>query len=220
MDEDSNDPEEYTVEAIRSKRKTKSGTYEYFIKWAGYPESDNTWEPLENLKCPELIQQFNESAANERRRKKADRGTSQQPASKRLRREASSLSGSTQGSEDTVNDDHNSLFAEDDDDDYEDDIHGSTSKRKNKTTNNRETHQANDEASLKGFERGLPIERIVNACMGDDNKLYFFIEWQGRSGLEMVEADELEKNGSYELCRWYRERLYWEPKEKQSTVAQ
>jgi hypothetical protein len=32
------------------------GTLEYLVKWVGYPEDQNTWEPKRNLvHCPELI---------------------------------------------------------------------------------------------------------------------------------------------------------------------
>ena len=30
----------------------------YFVKWKGYPESQNTWEPLEHLECHEKLKEF------------------------------------------------------------------------------------------------------------------------------------------------------------------
>lgn len=31
---------------------------EYLLKWRNYTDSDNTWEPVEHLECPEMIKAF------------------------------------------------------------------------------------------------------------------------------------------------------------------
>lgn len=51
--------EDYVVEKILDRRVIKGKT-QYFLKWKGYPDSDNTWEPIEHLECPELISAFEE----------------------------------------------------------------------------------------------------------------------------------------------------------------
>ncbi|XP_040452106.1 histone-lysine N-methyltransferase SUV39H2 isoform X3 [Falco naumanni] len=38
--------------------KVEEGTEYYLVKWKGWPESSNTWEPQKNLKCPVLLQNF------------------------------------------------------------------------------------------------------------------------------------------------------------------
>src|SRR6266851_2540699 len=45
---------EYEVEAIRAHRYQRR-KLQYLIKWKGYPESDNTWEPAGNVQAAQLI---------------------------------------------------------------------------------------------------------------------------------------------------------------------
>ena len=46
---------------------------EYLIKWEGYPDSENTWEPQANLDCPEIIKAFEDAAKSKKEEKKRKR---------------------------------------------------------------------------------------------------------------------------------------------------
>jgi len=53
--EDSSIPEgEFVVEKIIGMRVTADKKLLYYVKWAGYPSSENTWEPLSNLANAQL----------------------------------------------------------------------------------------------------------------------------------------------------------------------
>lgn len=50
---------EYAVEKFLDKRSI-NGKVEYLIKWYGYPEKINSWEPKENLRCEIELKEFEE----------------------------------------------------------------------------------------------------------------------------------------------------------------
>ena len=85
------DEEEYEVERIISKRARK-GKVEYLVKWKGWEDpDDNTWEPVANLDCKELIDEY-ESAH-------PDTDNEKKESSAGVKRKADDKSGTGGGSQ-------------------------------------------------------------------------------------------------------------------------
>ncbi|XP_078520830.1 histone-lysine N-methyltransferase SUV39H1 isoform X2 [Lissotriton helveticus] len=55
---------DFEVEYLCDYKKVQDEEF-YMVKWKGYPESQNTWEPRKNLKCFNLLKQFHKDLENE-----------------------------------------------------------------------------------------------------------------------------------------------------------
>jgi hypothetical protein len=75
----------YEVEAIIDRRLNKDDHWEYLVKWTGYPEEENSWEPGPNISAKALKQFWDSKGIQPRRRKRAPEGILAPPEPKKRR---------------------------------------------------------------------------------------------------------------------------------------
>src|SRR5258707_1844383 len=64
--------EEYEVKRVINHRHTgRARTLQYLVKWIGYPEADNTWEPADQIHAPQLINAYHRQHPLVDKRKRA-----------------------------------------------------------------------------------------------------------------------------------------------------
>ncbi|KAM3871699.1 chromobox protein homolog 5 [Diretmus argenteus] len=175
----SSEEEEYVVEKVLDRRVVK-GRVEFFLKWKGYSEKHNTWEPEKNLDCPELIGEFMKTY------KKSNSGSSTP---------SSGGGGGKSSAGPLRSKDTSSSKKKSSDDDEEG---GSKPKKK----------KEEEILVARGFERGLEPEKIIGATdsCGD---LMFLMKWKDSDEADLVLAKEANHKCPQIVISFYEERLTW-----------
>ena len=149
--------EEFQVEKIL-RSELRGGKILYFIKWKGYSDAENTWEPESNLvNCPELLEDF--KARND------VEDSSELGGASRDRESSSEKEAGPSG-----------LTAIPKDEDRRD-----TRKRTPKKSSTLDRQNGEKEKKVSGFGRGLKLEKILGATEGTDGELkgaiLFLVKW-------------------------------------------
>ncbi|KAG2467612.1 chromobox protein homolog 5 [Polypterus senegalus] len=185
-EEASSEEEEYVVEKVLDRRVVK-GRVEYFLKWKGFSDKHNTWEPEKNLDCPELISEFMKTY-----KKKENTTTTSTTTTTTTTTTSGGNASSTGGRS-------------------RDSSSGGGGKRKNcEDDDESKAKRKKDDDILiaRGFERGLEPEKIIGATdsCGD---LMFLMKWKDSDEADLVLAKEANVKCPQIVIAFYEERLTW-----------
>lgn len=181
--------EEFVVERIVSHR-FRNGRKEYYLQWKGYSEEDNTWEPEQNLDCPDLIEEYENRIAQK------PRYTHDGSSSTNLKRKSSLDQASVPNRRGRPPND--SLT--------------------NRNYVRQQTNNMRNE-EVSAFDRGLEAEKILGAT-DSTGELMLLVQWKGTSEADLVPARICNVKCPQVVIRFYEERLTWITTQQQQQSAQ
>ncbi|XP_022166501.1 chromobox protein homolog 3-like [Myzus persicae] len=209
--------EEYSVEKILDKR-TKNNKVEYFLKWNGYDDVDNTWEPEENLDCEELIRDFEEKLKKKELKEKNKKETQERGRKRTLSNStiascASSDAGPSRERRKTCSpppkkkaDRSDKSDATENTDDADDDENSVSEEKENSDVSGATNKDPEKEA-----------EKIIGAT-DSSGQLMFLLKWKGIEEADLISAKEANLMCPQIVIKFYEERLTWHAPENKNGV--
>lgn len=178
--------EDLEVESILDTRRV-SGKVQYLLKWKGFSEEHNSWEPEENLACPDLIEAF-ESKRRSRKKDEEKKRRSKEVRSTKLSGEEDANTPPSKKKKGNKTDKDDTIKEEDKV------IEKLTSSKKLDTP--------------RGFDRGLEAERILGAT-NSMGPLMFLMKWKGSQEADLVPAKQANIACPQVVIKFYEDRLSW-----------
>lgn len=182
--EDDEEEEEYVVEQILKHKITKKNKVEFFLKWKGFSPEDNTWEPAENLNCPELIDAYLKDVNDKEKGKVRAIVGGGEENEKIVKAPGALINGNTSEEK-------------------------KSKQQKRKTTDeNPPKKKKKSEKRVTGFDKGLEAEEILGATE-TSGEVHFLIKWKGMNDAELVPSKIANVKIPQMVIAFYEARLTW-----------
>jgi len=182
--------EEYTVEAVVDKR-IKRGKVEYLLKWKGFDHNENTWEPVDNCTCDNLIKDYeaklkkDKEDADEEEKKNTEKNNSK--AKRKSAKDDEDSKSKRRRQSDVEN----------------------RNPRKNDASDSEDDSKADLQVPEKnGFDRGLEADKILGASE-NKGKLAFLVQFKGQDNAELVYSKTANVKCPQLVIKFYEDRLSW-----------
>lgn len=175
---DSGSEVEFVVEKVIDKR-IRHGKVEYLLKWRGYESDDNTWEPKDNLQCPELVEEY------ERTHQKPKVALGTKGKGKRIASEKKEPSKKRKVVSDAANDSEEST---------------------NKGIKSVKIEEINDD--VDPLKEGWTADNILGATE-INGLIHFLIQWKEVDRADLVSSKVANEKWPQTVIKFYEERVTW-----------
>lgn len=189
----------YDVERILERRKVNGKLY-YKIKWTGYPLSESTWEPIENLDTvKELVEIFNLShpLTAGRSKEKNENKKRTRKKTKKNKKE----NGENDEVEHVIDIDKRRIISLDEN--IEEKIQ---KEEKNEENNNDDNNK--EESNKKIFEIDETLDKVINIEKHDEKLIAIVERKRGAiSTTEHIPTEELQYKNPLILIKFYESKI-------------
>lgn len=192
----SEEEKEYLVEHIIKKR-IKKGKVEYLLKWKGYSDKYNSWEPKRNLNCEELIEEFEKKLIEKiRELKKKPKRSCKRKLSNSTIENNKSIAGHSKKQKKVFP--QSDLMVKKSENVYD----GDDKDTKSEALEMKHTNNINVKLPEKVPEKIL-------GTIGINGPLMFLMKWEGTEEADFILAKEANILYPQIVIKFYEERLHW-----------
>ena len=209
----------FEVEKVLESKTDETGKKFFLIKWLGYPDEDNTWEPEENCNCPKLIKKFVKKARKQAKRKRilssdhseSDESNTAVDKSALICKSRANITSTPTAVEELEQPGTCDVY------EFNEPPERYVMKISTRSINNHnepqcisllESHDEHtcstpndeclegrkkrDKQLLYGWDKGLDAECILGASNEYNGGLHYLVKWKGPSSADLLPADECE----------------------------